>query len=307
MAGPGYFAGIAQAPFDLAFRGIREVTLHVDFQGTNSDLIYLEEVASDGAGKFTILPQDVIFPVMELGDEQEFLLYQASRESFYFKHRDFRIHETTSFTQNYSVHDLSLTQVIAGRTCETLSIQRQDGTGNTYRVAIDPLTSLVMMEECTQQNGTLVNHLEFQSFVLEADLSDLQLTDHQDPWTAALPAELNIALTSDPLMPVAAPIGFELMGVSYRHDGGIHANETWAMLTYGDGVEQAFFLFRDLDPAQGNTGPQTSLGGMEHDVVSSMTVGPWTILDGRLSGREILVVGRADHGELLLMLQSAVH
>ncbi len=306
QGGPAYFASTADAPFIQAYRGVREVTIHADYLGMSSQLVYLEEVASDGAGSFTIDPLQVITPVMDSFDEDRFLLYQNGRKNFFFQHRDFRVRNGMRFLENYSVQDLGITQVIAGRPCETLLISRLDGVGNNFTVAIDPLTSLVMQERRSAKDGSLVSSVEYKSFALNADLSDLQLGSTQSLWTTTDVDSLSSIVSGELMIPVAPPKGFELLSVGYRTNAGLSQDQTWVQLTYGDGVEQAFFLFRQEPVSQGNAGPQTQPGGMGEDLVRSMTVGPWSILDGRAGGREVVAAGRVSEGDLLLMLQSSL-
>jgi hypothetical protein len=104
---------------------------------------------------------------------------------------------------------------------------------------------------------------------------------------------------------VAPPSGFELQSIGYQIDTGLSGEETWVQLTYGDGVEPVFFLFKEAQSAQGNAGYQNGSAGLDNNVVSAMSLGSWNIVDGRVDGREVLVVGRVSESELLLMLQSA--
>lgn len=303
--GPAYFPGIAQAPFSLSYRGLREVTSQSYYQGQPTLLIYTEEVASDGQGQFTIQPSNVIAPVMDSYEEEEFLLSQESRQAFFFKHRDFRIRDFTNFWENYRVVDLAVSLVVAGRSCDNLRIERLNGTGDHYVVAIDPATSLVLREERVRPDGSLISRVEFTTLDLAVDLSDLQLASTTSVWTSSSQSALEALLVSPLVLPVAPPSGFELQDLAYRANTGMTGQETWAQLTYCDGVETAFFMFRDQVLGHGSAGPQNNAGAMENNVVRAMTIGPWSIVDGRVDGREVLAVGRVSESELLLMLQSA--
>lgn len=306
QGGPAYFDQIADAPFNLAYRGERDVTIHADYQGLVTQLVYRELVASDGAGSFTVEPLQVISPVMDSYDEDRFLLFQQGRAGFFFKHRDFRVRDEMRFWENYRVQDLGITQVIAGRTCDTLLISRQDELGNNFTVAIDPTTSLVMSERRTSKDGALVSSVEYRTFELAPDYSDLQMSPIQSSWTPTDLDGLGQVVAGDPLIPVAPPQGFELQEVGYQTGAGLAGDETWVQLTYGDGVEQTFFLFRQDAGGQGNAGSQASIGGMQEDLIRSMTFGPWAILDGRAGGRDVVAVGRVLEDDLLLMLQSSL-
>jgi negative regulator of sigma E activity len=303
--GPAYFNGVAQAPLAVAYRGTREVTSTSYYQGQPTILIYTEVVASNGAGQFTIQPTDVITPVMDGFEEESFLMNQESRQDFFFTHRDFRIRNFTNFWENYRVVDLAMSLLVANRPCDHLRIERLNGTGDHFLVAIDPATSLVLREERVDANGQLVSRVEFTNLVLGADLSDLQLVSSASDWTPSTLSAVGGLVVGPVLVPVAPPSGFELQSIGYQIDTGLSGEETWVQLTYGDGVEPVFFLFKEAQSAQGNAGYQNGSAGLDNNVVSAMSLGSWNIVDGRVDGREVLVVGRVSESELLLMLQSA--
>lgn len=305
LQGPAYFAGVMNAPFEVAFRGEREVTLRTRVFDIVTEVSYEEEVASDGNGAFTIVPLNIVTPVLTWGQQGEFILRQESREGFFYRYRDFRVRDSVSFWMNYELLDLQLQQSIAGRVCETLRIQRKDGTGNIFDVVIDPATSLVMKEVCTRQNGELVSSMVFQSFQLDADLSDLQLNDGQSKWISVELPGLESAMYHELLLPSAPPSGYELQDMAYRQAPGI-SGFRWAQLTYGDGVEQAFFLFEDSELGEGSKGPTNGSSNPNPDLIRSYAFGAWSMIEGHVRGRYVLSVGRVSEAQLLLMLQSAI-
>ncbi|MFT7485048.1 MAG: hypothetical protein ACI9F9_000894 [Candidatus Paceibacteria bacterium] len=305
--GPSYFAGLGSAHYEVAYRGTRKVTIHTRVLDLVGEVVYTEEVASDGNGGFAIFPLNVVSPLMDWVEEDNYLRRQESRQGFFFRHRDFRIRKDARFWLNYKVLDLGQTQVIASRTCETFQFRRLDGTGNIFEVAVDPLTSLVMSESCATVAGDPVSEMNFNSFQLAADLSDLQLVSVAGDWQETDQATLPSVLAHEPLIPVAPPIGFDLQETRYlTPQPGSPQTNTWAQFVYGDGVEQVFFLFEDSDGVTGNTGPMGDTGLNNPDVIRSYSFGPWKMLEGHVRGRDVLSVGRVNSGELLLMLQSAL-
>jgi hypothetical protein len=304
--GPDYLNATIDAPFTVAYRGERRVLTRAIQQGLLYQIDYREEVAADGQGNFTILPRQVMSPLMDASTEAQYLALQARRESFFYRFRDFRIRDLADFWQNYVVQHLAQREIVAGRTCERFDIQRQDGTGDVFRVAIDPESSLVLSEERRHQSGELVSRIWFETFALNADLSDLQLTGGPSIWVEFDPQASPGVFNLDPLTPTAPPSGYELQSSAYATTG-TPTGTTWARFIYGDGTEQAFFLSEDILPPQGNAGvPQAGLDPSGGDSVRAYAFGEWSLIEGRVAGRNVLAIGKVDEQELLLMLQSAV-
>lgn len=304
---PTCFEGLPEAPFVTHFRGDRLVTLrYQDASGAPATLEYLEEVASDGAGAHTIVPVQVLAPGMTFAEEADFLQRQAAREGFFFRYRDFRVHDWSSFQLNYEVLDLGQTDAVAGVSCKVFEVRRVDGSGPVRRVSVDPQTSLVLAEEVLSPDGALVRRTRFQTFQSGADLSDLQLTGASSSWTPTDLAALGQQLQGDLLVPDAPPAGHELEAVSWRPAAGlVTAQADWAQLVYGDGVDSVFFLYEDGMTAGGST-PNPYTSGQAGDLVRVYRFADWTLVEGRLRSRRVILVGRAHEQELLLMLQSAI-
>lgn len=304
---PTCFEGLPEAPFVTHFRGDRQVTLrYQDASGAPATLEYLEEVASDGAGAHTIVPFQVLAPGMTFAEEADFLQRQAAREGFFFRYRDFRVHDWSSFQLNYEVLDLGQTDAVAGVPCKVFEVRRVDGSGPVRRVSVDPQTSLVLAEEVLSPDGTLLRRTRFQTFQPGADLSDLQLTGAASSWTPTDLAALGQQLQGDLLVPDAPPAGHELEAVSWRPAAGlVTAQADWAQLVYGDGVESVFFLYEDGTTGGGST-PTAYSSGLAGDLVRVYRFADWTLVEGRLRGRRVILVGRVHEQELLLMLQSAI-
>lgn len=305
FSGPDYFQRLASAPFETAYRGDRVVKVRTMTGDIVHVLEYVEDVAANGHGAFTVVPIQVLDPILSFAENAEYLMRQEAREGFFYRYRDFRIRDFAAFQLNYEVQDLGQSEVIAGVPCELFDIQRRDGTGDLHRVAIDPVTALVLSEVTTRPNGEVLHQMRYQTFALDADLSDLELNSGVSAWTTTDQSGLGAALQNELLLPTAPPSSYELQSFAYRATAGLD-NKPWAQLTYGDGVDTAFFLFEDSAVnTVGNAGPQHQVGAFD-DVVRAYTFGTWTMIEGEVRGRKVLAVGKVQEQELLLMLQSAV-
>jgi len=305
LPGPEYFQRIASAPFDTAYRGERVVQVRTMTGDIIHVLEYVEDVASDGEGAFTVVPIQILDPVLSFAESAEYLMRQEAREGFFYRFRDFRIRDFAAFQLNYEVIDLGQSEIIADVSCELFQIQRRDGSGDVHRVAIDPVTALVFSEETTRPNGEVLHRMRYQTFQLDPELSDVQLNDGVSAWAPTEQGDLASVLQTEPLLPSAPPSGYELQSMGYQATAGL-ASQPWVQLTYGDGVDTAFFLFEDTVVAPvGNGGPQHQFGDVG-DVVRVYSFGSWTMIEGRVHGRNVLAVGKVQEQELLLMLQSAV-
>lgn len=304
---PACFERLPVAPFETHFRGDRVVTLRAeDSSGQPYQLEYLEEVAADGAGAFTVVPVQVLAPVMTFGEASDFLQRQASREGFFYRYRDFRIHDWARFQLHYEVQDLGLADSVAGVSCKVFEVRRRDGSGPLRRVSVDPQTSLVLAEEVLGVGGELLRRTRFQTFQLGADLSDLQLGGLAGGWTTTDLAGLEQQLGGDALVPDALPPGHGLQSASWRSGQGLPtAQADWAQLVFDDGVESVFFLYEDGVTASGNTPGQFPVG-QDGDLVRVYTFADWTLVEGSVRGRRVMAVGRVHEQELLLLVQSAL-
>ena len=104
----------ADAPTMVSFKGRRSIEQHViQDDGSLVDLLYQEDVITDGQGNFsveTVQVDSFVYP-----SEEVFLLIQDLRQGLYFRYRDFQPRESTLFFANYQVISTTATTV-AGRT-----------------------------------------------------------------------------------------------------------------------------------------------------------------------------------------------
>lgn len=303
--GPDYFNATIDAPFQVHYRGDRRVLTRTLVEDLMVEVDYREEVACDGQGKFTIKPKELLSPPMGASEEAAFMSTLITREGFFYRFRDFRVRDYGIFWRNYDVqHLVGQTEVVAGVVCERFDVTHESGLGGSYRVAIDPATSLVLSEEYRDGNGELVHKTWYETLVLGADLSDLQVGG-ASLWLEVDP-QTSIGIFNDPLLtPSAPPSGYELQSFAYRPNA-TGAGKTWSRFVYSDGLQQVFFLSEDGLPHIGNGGSQAGVGPTVGDSVRTFSVGEWAITEGQIGGRYVLTFGKVDVQELLLMLQSAV-
>jgi hypothetical protein len=298
----------------VRFQATRRYEAHWQVDGQDEVLVYREQASSDGAGGFAIQPLELLEPQLGSGPESLFLLLQRAREGFFFRHRDFAIRDPELFLQRWQVIDRGPTQML-GRPCVRLEVQHQQDPDGAYHLVVDTGSGLVLRSEERDAAGTVVSLLEFETLDLVPDLSSTLL--HQPATSETVvssEAGMRAALLFVPLRPKVVPEGFELLELATVEDlsqGG--GGETWARFTYGDGVEQLFFLHTAQGPAeqlalgQAGTGPGGGTGGAgtpEH-TVRFARVGPWTLLFGDIDGQSYVVLGKQDEHQLLLMVESA--
>ena len=290
---PPILEGIPDAPWTVLYRGTRTVEAHYTVGGAPTELIYREEVAADGQGNFTIVPLDVLVPT--LADEPLFLLVQEARQGFFYRYRDFQIRDLNLFLENYTVTDLGLQTVIAGRICEQFRLQRLNDAACYYEIAVDAANSLILLYEELSLSGELLIRMKYESLDLAPDLSDLTLQGELFP-TSPLnllgdpSADLGFTLH----LPQLPPTGF-LLESAERLDNGA---EVWAKLVYGDGAERVIFMHGPRE-----SGVQSS-DAQDVGLVDRYTVGPWTMVTGRIDRTPVMLMGKVPEAELFEMLRS---
>lgn len=324
---------IPDAPSSVAYSGERHVRLSFVVAGTPRTLEYDETVHSDGHGRFAIIPGKVTSPEMSADEAEFFAILQERRDGFFYRYRDFRIRDWNAFLRNWSAKDLGTREPVAGRDCAVLEFRRipvstgpgpdsahagQDDVdgGGRYRAWVDTANGLVLRAEEYDAGGTRVGLVEFQGITLAPDLSNVALhADRSAPKILDLEAGTKAALGFEVLRPKILPDGYRLEraeSVSADAQSGVGsgagsgADERWARLAYGDGVEEIFFL-QGLSPeaAQASTSPAEADVGTRF--VRVFRVGPWTVLQGQFDRTRAVVMGKVSEASLLRMLKSAIH
>jgi|GEM_PF-853611 len=311
--GPLYLMQSGDAPSRHSFHAQRRVLHRSVVDGFVHEVDYREEIATDGEGRFTIVPRDLEAPILDFPEQDAFLSSQKDRESFFFRHRGFAVRDARAFSRNYQVAQVGAPEVYAGRECERFLVSRKDGSGGTVELRVDPRTALILWEEHRDEQGELVFSQWCETFELDPDLSAFELTGGPSAWVPFDPATTPEGFEGKVLIPSAPPTGFELQEAGVQTAGG-PSPSGWAQLVYGDGLEEVFFVCEDESGSGGSGGtvlrggqPSGSGGDIPQlGTVEVCSVGPWSVVEGQVGGRYVLVVGRLHQEELLLMVQSAV-
>lgn len=293
---------IPDAPLTNAYRGTRRVTFRYDIEGSTQTLVYEEHVASDGAGQFQVRTTELQQPPLNGEALEVFLLRQQAYESFFYLHRDFRIRSLPLFLQNYTLRQGPVADGVAGRESVAFAIRPRVAGGSSYRAEVDVETGLILRWKEWNPLGVLIAEVEFTEFTLDPDLTGIEL---HSPSLQTTPLDLD----GD----VVGQIGFQVPRPRYVPQGYramksekvTAVSSSWARITYGNGVEQIFYLFQA--PAAG-TLPNTSVNDPPGtaDSVTLSQVGPWTAASGQIGGCRYIVMGKVSDTTLLDMIQSAL-
>ena len=137
---------MAEAPEAVVFQGTRRYEAYWDYEGSPEELIYREDVVTNGQGGFSIDPAELISPPLSSSGEDIFLLLQKTREGFFFGHRDFSIRDLQLFLKQWTVLDLGQTTFL-GRSAVLLDVRRQDNPDGYYLLTVDDQNGLVLRAE----------------------------------------------------------------------------------------------------------------------------------------------------------------
>lgn len=284
-----FLALVPDAPFNVAYRGERLVDLR--YQG---QVLYKEDVGSDGQGKFAVITLDVISPQT---DEDLFRLIQDGRQVQTYRMRDFRIRDYDLFLQNYTVQVNDPATEVAGVACVQLEVRRASSAAKSYYlVDIDPANGLVMRWEEYDFFGSLLARVEFVDFTLDGDVSDMVLVDR------VFETESFDLDTTD----FQALVGFEPLVPTFPPDAQLQVSpvverlmvdgEPWLKVYLSDGADQAILMHGAPD--------ETPLG--QRGTVESLEVASWCALRGTVKGYPIVMAGKFPQDDLALALQSAL-
>jgi len=286
----------------VEFQGVRRYEAYWNGGSGPQSLVYRETVSADGTGQFAIEPQELIQPALPPAQTAQFLLLQKVREGLSFRYRDFEIRDIDTFAANYTAIFTGQKVTVAGRQAERLMIQRRDPTDRRFVVDVDPDNGLVLRAREELSDGTLVALSEFESLDLSPDLSGVVFHQSVSGEQTLPPGS---ALTSQnlgfqPSTPRQVPAGWRLIEVAKLVDP--IDDRPWAKLVYSDGVELCFFVV--AAPGQPTFHVQP---GPPPDAyhVRSLAIGPWTVLQGEIAGRDVVVMGKQDGQVLADLIRSA--
>lgn len=309
----GLINAAASAPTSVSFGGRRTIEQHViQDDGSLVDLLYQEDVVTDGQGNFSIETVQVdsfVYP-----SEEVFLLIQDLRQGLYFRYRDFQPRESTLFFANYQVIS-SNPVTVAGRSATEILVQAVEPGSPTYLAAIDDETGIVLRAIERDLSGFLLSRMEYQTFELDPNLTGVA-------WYT--PPQSEVAL--DPLQDLSAQVGFDvfeptlvpngytlLKAASLVGDDG----RTWVRLVYTDGVETLFLLHTGPEPTSGLSGPVGSgrgpTSGMQADAqlekdgqVWVYQAGDISVLQGVVRGSSVIAVGKTNTEVLVDLVESSI-
>lgn len=289
---------IAAAPDTTHFAGTRRWRMRVDDDGISRESEYLEHVAADGQGHFSITPAGVVRPVLPTAQQQLFEVMQKGREAFLYRYRDVRVRDVELLLQNYRVRVDGTTTTVAGRTCDVVELDKPSDPRTRYVLAVDQATRLVLRSEELGPSGVLLARMEYEEFDPNADLTGVVM--HQDLAATEIdPAASNEAVLGFALRRPALVHRFQLA----RADALQFEQRTWARLQYHDGVEPLFFL---QSGPSGGVPPPSARSVPEPPLVKVFRSGAWTFASCSRDGYEYLVAGKITESELVATLQSAL-
>jgi len=285
--GASFLERVEQAPFDTAFRGQRRVELRYGAVPVE----YREEVASDGQGQFSLLISEVL---SSMPDPELFTELQNKRQVFTYRFRDWRIRDYDLFLQNYEVTLLSTDAEVAGVPCVELDVRRAVAEPRcVYTVDVDPSTGLVLSWEERDPAGQRLARVEFETFELNADVSDLELVSRTFSGTTSYPldGDLQSVFGFQPLIPTVLPD--EGARIEPEVDRMLVGSDVYARVTVTDGLEVAVLMSRKPSPK--NKVPSRILYS---------ELGTWAAFEGECYGYPILAAGKFAPEGLKLMIES---
>lgn len=291
-SGASLLEQIRDAPFVVNYRGTRRVRLNY----LRSDSVdYIEEVAADGLGQFSIEPMEVLGanPNADL-----VLALKSAHRVFDYRYRDFRVLDPALFDANYEwVLSEEQTSVV-GRSCHHLIVPRlAPFQGGHYEADVDVETSLVLQWKEIDPAGTVLAHVAFDSIAFGADLSDVDLTSGLLTATELdISGDFSHDVSFQVLTPSLLPTGYQLASATVlelaSEENSSDPNDVWLRQLFTDGLQRAWLLH----------GPQVQSNG--EDMIYVYSDGAWTIAMGKFDGNQVFAVGHVSEDQLLDMLRS---
>lgn len=306
LSGASLLDLLAAGPEAVPHSGMRRVEVFDSVHGGESSVVYVEAIAVDSLGRFSLDPVEAVTPV--LPDEETFFALQSARAGFNFRYRDFRVRDEQALLQNYR---LIVPQVppmtLLGRSCFEVLVDALDPTAIDFHLIVDDETGLVLASSTLEgSSGDLLQRSTYVSLELgdPADFVAHELTNQEQPLDLGL--SLYEQLGHEPALPSYLPDGFSLSSASTVVDpDGVR----WFLATYSDGVEPLFYLQRLPQPLAGGVqahSAATMLEEPEMDRLFGFEAGRVTVLQGLLNGRTCTAVGFRSTLELQLLLESAI-
>lgn len=337
VAAQSALTSVAVLPDVVEHTGLRRIRATRPLANGRVGVTEFRELAQVAlTGEFSLECTEVISS--PLSDPAAFQLRQNAREGFMHRYRDFRIRDAALLLENYVVLQFGQTTQVAGRDCFVVQLERRDDPRRSepiigWVIAIDHQSGLILQWQRTSDGDvtdegvyesiafgpprTMVPHVRSNAEEIITSRSDLD-------------AMFDFRLTS----PTLLPEGFARVERARVVDS---RNQPWLKETFTDGIEVAFFLYREeqavaltpigkaLDDKLGQANP----GGRSQVGSAASTAGPvpgivlpaaapptaeliWAengdvglsqLTDSRRTG---IVAGRVDRDDRQLMLESAL-
>ena len=306
LSGASLLDLLAAGPEAVAHSGTRRVEVFDNENNGESSVVYVEAIAVDSLGRFSLDPVEAVTPV--LPDEETFFALQAARAGFNFHYRDFRVRDEQALLQNFR---LIVPQVppmtLLGRSCFEVLVDALDPTAIDFHLIVDDETGLVLASSALDgATGDLLQRATYLSleFGDPADFVAHESTNQEQPLDLGL--SLYEQLGYEPALPSYLPEGFGLSSAATVVDpDGVR----WFLATYTNGVEPLFYLQRLPQPVAPGVqahSAATQLDEPDMDRLSGFEAGRVTVLQGLLNGRTCAAVGFCSSLELQLLLESAI-
>ncbi len=292
QAGPGFLHLMPDAPLLTLHRGTRRVYREFSVGGQSCVISYLEDVACDGAGKFQIVPLEVISSGLTDLEKELLLLKQTNRAGHSLHYRDFRVRDVESFLRSYVVVIEDGGELVAGVECVRMRAERRDHPEFYYLAWIDPRTGLVLCSEQRTFQGALLAQVEYLSIDYQPDLAGLELRGDLYAETALdLVPDLSDQAGFTTLEPQLLPTGYRFeSAVLFSDENGLK----WLRREYGDGCEVLSFL---QSAPVADSGPSPAW-------LDELELGGWALFAGEIHRCRVIAMGRMRGREVIQFLQS---
>ncbi|QDU83012.1 hypothetical protein Pla163_01080 [Planctomycetes bacterium Pla163] len=327
---------VAGLPDVVAHTGLRRIRSTRDLLNDRVSVTEFRELVQVAhTGDFSLECTEVISS--PLADPTAFMLRQNAREGFMHRYRDFRIHDAGLLLENYVVLQFVQNHQVAGRDCFVVQLERRDDPRRTepiigWVIAVDYQSGLILQWERTA-NGEVTDEGVYESIALGPPRTLVPHVPGNAEEIITPHSNLDALFDFRPTTPILLPRGFERIERARVVDG---RGRPWLKETFTDGIEVAFFLYREepADPltvalggklGHAATGNRSQIGSAASSVAGSSlgaaTAAPTTpptaeliwaengdvglsqLTDGRRTG---IVAGRVGRDDRQLMLEAAL-
>ena len=316
-AAQSFVANLNAAPEIVAHRGVRDWEIGGEAFGQPLQILLKEQVQTDGQGGFEL---QLLSSQVNGGELNEpFAGLYPLRQGFLFRYRDPQVLDFQRLADNYQLIDAGESKTIAGRPAFEVLLQPREGyrSGSTYSVWVDVECSLITGFTEWNRSGELLQRFEYSSLELGSpepgEFEAFGSPVHQSASESI--GQVVKELGHPVLKPSFVPSGFGLLETRTTRAPG---EAPWAMLTYTDGIQPLFFLYRSkLVAASGSTnggisGTNLDTGqaldetNLDGEILHVSAAG-WNVLQGDLGEQhEFMAVGRMDPDYLQLMIETAM-